>query len=264
MKRITLAAATAALVLLIGIKFLLPQVGARLRENFRLAMEREMGYAEAFLQLRTGEQQEDRAADAAPEATAQPARFLYVSVTAAPTATPTAEPSPSPTAEPTPTPLPAAVTAFLESQAAFSDYELPEKADYSYVELPFDYTVPVSGYNSSGYGYRLHPILNTVRFHYGTDFAASSGERVLAFARGTVRFAGYDDSYGWHVRIDHGDGWETLYAHCSKLYAESGQEVEPGDCIALVGSTGLATGPHLHFELTRDGKYLNPEYYING
>lgn len=260
MKRFATVAATAALVLLIGIKYLMPQVGAELRERFRLAMEREMDYAETFFQLGDGAQeQEGESSAAAPQPTAQQPRYLYVSVTAAPTP----EPSPSPTAEPTPTPLPAAVTAFLESQTAFADYELPEKADYSYVELPFKYTVPVSGYNSSGYGYRLHPILNTVRFHYGTDFAASSGETVLAFAAGTVSFAGYNESYGWHVKIDHGDGWETLYAHCSKLYAEKGQTVSPGDRIALVGSTGLATGPHLHFELTRDGKYLNPEYYIN-
>lgn len=262
MKRFGTVAATAALVLLIGLKFLMPQVGAELREKFRLAMERELDYAEAFFQLSDGPQaQEDAPSAATPEPTAQQPRYLYVSVTAPPTPEPT--PSPSPTAEPTPTPLPAAVTAFLESQEAFSDYALPEKADYSYVELPFEYTVPVSGYNSSGYGYRLHPILNTVRFHYGTDFAAGSGERVLAFTQGTVSFSGYDESYGWHIKIDHGDGWETLYAHCSKLYVVQGQTVNAGDCIALVGSTGLATGPHLHFELTRDGKYLNPEYYIN-
>lgn len=260
MKRVPMVAATAALVLLIGLKFLAPQVGAELRERFRLAMEREMDYAETVFQLNASpKRQEEENSTAAPQQTAQQPRYLYVSVTAAPTP----EPSPSPTAEPTPTPLPAAVTTFLESQAAFADYELPEKADYSYVELPFEYAVPVSGYNSSGYGYRLHPILNTVRFHYGTDFAANSGENVLAFAEGTVSFAGYNESYGWHVKIDHGDGWETLYAHCSKLYAVQGQKVSPGDRIALVGSTGLATGPHLHFELTRDGKYLNPEYYIN-
>ena len=269
MKRFSTVAATAALVLLTGLKFLMPQVGAELRDKFRLAMEREMGYAETFFQLNAGMKQ--GVAVDAPQVTApqQRPRYLYVSVTTAPrpepspSPTPEPTPTPEPSPEPTPEPLPAAVTAFLESQAAFSDYELPEKADYSYVELPFDYAVPVSGYNSSGYGFRLHPILNTVRFHYGTDFAAYAGEPVLAFAEGTVCYAGYDESYGWHIKIDHGDGWVTLYAHCSKLYAVEGQTVSPGDCIALVGSTGLATGPHLHFELTRDGKYLNPEYYIN-
>ena len=166
--------------------------------------------------------------------------------------------------EPAETPLPAAVEAFLETQAAFSEYALPETVDYAYEALPFPYAVPVEGRNSSGFGYRLHPILNTVRFHYGTDFAAFSGERISAFADGTVSFAGYDDSYGYHVRIDHGDGWETHYAHCSAIYVSAGQRVQKGESIALVGASGLATGPHLHFELVHNGMYLNPEYYING
>ncbi len=159
--------------------------------------------------------------------------------------------------------VPAAVTAFLESQAAFADLELPEKVDLDYEPLPWDYAVPVSGHNSSGFGYRLHPILNIVRFHYGTDLAAASGEDVLAFADGTVTFAGWSDSFGNYIRIDHGDGWETLYAHCGTLYVSAEQTVARGERIALVGATGMATGPHLHFELTRDGRYLNPEYYIN-
>ena len=161
------------------------------------------------------------------------------------------------------TELPEAVTVFLESQAAFSDYGLPENVDYGYQALPFDFAVPVSGYNSSGFGYRLHPILNTVRFHYGTDFAANSGDDVLAFADGVVTLAARSDSYGNYITIDHGDGWTSLYAHCSRLYVKSGQRVSAGERIALVGSTGLATGPHLHFELQHDGMYLNPEYYVN-
>lgn len=159
--------------------------------------------------------------------------------------------------------VPAAVTAFLESQEAFADYEIPDNVTYSYSLLPFDYAVPVAGYESSGFGYRVHPILGDVRFHYGTDFAAWTGEAVRAFTSGTVTTAAYSDSFGNYVVIDHGGGWKTLYAHCSSLLVSWGQQVEQGETIALVGDTGLATGPHLHFELTHDGVYLNPEYYIN-
>lgn len=159
--------------------------------------------------------------------------------------------------------LPEAVTAFLESQERFSAYALPSNVTYDYSLLPFDYSVPVAGYESSGFGYRVHPIYGDVRFHYGADLAAYTGEEVLAFTAGTVTTATYSDSYGYYVVIDHGDGWETLYAHCWTLLVSRGDEVEAGETIALVGDTGLATGPHLHFELTHDGVYLNPEYYIN-
>lgn len=160
--------------------------------------------------------------------------------------------------------LPAAVTVFLESQAAFSDYALPAGVDYTYLTLPFTIASPVAGYTSSGFGYRAHPIWNVVRFHYGTDIAANTGEEILAFADGTVGFAGESSGYGNCIVIDHGGEWTTLYAHCSALYAQAGQSVTAGEKIALVGATGEVTGPHLHFELRHDGVYYNPEYYING
>ena len=154
--------------------------------------------------------------------------------------------------------------AFLESQTAFADCPLPETVDYSYVPLPFEFASPLTGRNSSGFGYRLHPILQTVRFHYGTDIAAQTGEQICAFAEGPVSAVGYDESYGWHLTVDHGGGWQTVYAHCSAVCVTEGQRVAMGECIALVGETGLATGPHLHLELTKDGLYRNPEYYLNG
>lgn len=158
---------------------------------------------------------------------------------------------------------PAAVSAFLASQEAYSDYGVPEGVDYDIFELPFEYSIPVAGYGSSGFGYRLHPIQEEVKFHYGTDFAANSGDDIVAFASGTVTFAGYSESFGNYITIDHGDGWQTLYAHCSTLLVSGGETVSKGQRIALVGDTGLSTGPHLHFELTKDGVYVNPEYYIN-
>ena len=158
--------------------------------------------------------------------------------------------------------LPEAVSAFLESQQAFSDYELPENVSYDYTPFPEQFSTPVAGYNSSGFGYRLHPIHGDVRFHYGTDFAAWTGESILCFADGTVSFAGYCDSYGNYITVDHADGWQSLYAHCSTLYVSAGQTVSAGELIALVGDTGLVTGPHLHFELTQNGAYTNPAYYV--
>lgn len=173
---------------------------------------------------------------------------------------PVAEAPPAPEEET----LPAAVTAFLEKQAEFSGYEFPDGVDYGYPTLPFASSQPVAGYTSSGFGYRVHPILDDVRFHYGTDIAANAGVDVLAFADGAVSFAGESSDYGNYIIIDHGDGWTTLYAHCSVLFTEAGRNVTAGERIALVGATGAATGPHLHFELRHDGVYYNPEYYING
>lgn len=159
--------------------------------------------------------------------------------------------------------LPAAVAAFLESQKLYSEYDLPEKVSYDYYEFNSVNTTPVKGMNSSGFGYRTHPIHGDIRFHYGTDFAAWTGENIYAFADGEVSFAGYCDSFGNYLTIEHSDGWKSLYAHCSALCVEEGDEVSAGDKIALVGDTGLVTGPHLHFELSKNGVYVNPEYYVN-
>lgn len=186
-------------------------------------------------------------------APAQPSA-AEISPTPAPTITPTSEPAPQPTVHP-------AVAAFLESQSAYSDCAVPESVSYERPELPFDYASPVSGVKSSGFGYRLHPIKNEVKYHYGTDLAADTGTPITAFADGTIVAQGDSDSFGKYVMIDHPDGYRTLYAHCSELCMSCGN-VKKGSTIALVGSTGAATGPHLHFELERDGIYLNPEFYI--
>ena len=139
---------------------------------------------------------------------------------------------------------------------------MPANVSYAVNELPFAHASPVAGYTSSGFGYRLHPLENKVKFHYGTDFAANSGTAVCAFADGTVLAAGQDDGYGNYVKIRHADGYTTLYGHCSKLLVRAGETVTIGQEIALVGATGKATGPHLHFELMHDGYYYNPEFYL--
>ena len=179
-------------------------------------------------------------------------------ITPAPTPIPTPEPTPTPEPQPTENP---AVAAFLESQSAYSEYAVPANVSYECPALPFEYVSPVSGIKSSGFGYRMHPIENTVKYHYGTDFAANTGTAVSAFADGVIVAVGESESYGKYVIIDHIDGYSTLYAHCSELCMNCGN-VNRGDVIAKVGSSGAATGPHLHFELMHDDSYLNPEFYI--
>lgn len=189
-----------------------------------------------------------------PEPTPVPTAVTAITPAPAPT------PAPTPIAEPQPTENPA-VAAFLESQAAYAEYAVPTNVSYECPVLPFEYVSPVSGIKSSGFGYRLHPIENKVKYHYGTDFAANTGTAVTAFADGVIVAAGDSDSYGKYMIIDHGDGYSTLYAHCSELCMSCG-EVNKGDVIARVGSTGAATGPHLHFELMCNDTYLNPEFYL--
>ena len=256
MKEWKLIAAAGIFVALTCVKLLLPAASAAVRTKTLEALTYDADYIAVLDQIggRLSVRNEEP-----PEETDAP-RTLAIPPRAQPLCYVVEEASTQGETEPI---LPAAVAAFLESQSAFTEYALPENVDYGYTALPFDYAVPVSGYNSSGFGYRLHPILNIVRFHYGTDFAANSGQGVLAFADGTVTFAGYDDSFGWHLKIDHGDGWVSHYCHCSRLFADAGQSVCKGDCIALVGMTGLATGPHLHFELMNEENYVNPEYYVN-
>jgi murein DD-endopeptidase MepM/ murein hydrolase activator NlpD len=159
--------------------------------------------------------------------------------------------------------VPDVVEAFLASQAKFEGYALPTNVSADMPALPFEYASPVSGMLSSGFGYRLHPIDNEIKFHYGTDIAAVVGTDIMSFADGTVANAGENDGYGKYLIISHDGGYVTLYAHCSNITAYIGQSVTKGQVIAEVGETGDVTGPHLHFELMHDYIYMNPEYYIN-
>ncbi len=114
------------------------------------------------------------------------------------------------------------------------------------------------GWISSQYGNRWHKVLGGYRFHAGIDYAANSGTPIRAAEDGTVILAGSNGGYGNCVILDHGGGISTLYGHCSKLACKKGQEVLKGDVIAYVGSTGISTGPHLHFEVRIDGSTDDP------
>lgn len=123
---------------------------------------------------------------------------------------------------------------------------------------------PVNGRLTSGFGNRFHPILKRTRLHTGADFGASTGTPIMAAGDGTVIFAAYGRGYGNYIVIDHGGRISTLYGHCSRLLVSAGQEVHRGQRIGLVGSTGLSTGPHLHFEVRVNGSPVNPLPYIGG
>lgn len=120
---------------------------------------------------------------------------------------------------------------------------------------------PVAGAITSGFGRRMHPILGVPKMHTGIDISAPTGAAIRAGDSGTVIWAAARGGYGLCVVIDHGGGMSTVYGHCSRLAVTPGREVRKGEVIAYVGSTGLSTGPHLHFEVRRNGNPVNPLSY---
>lgn len=123
---------------------------------------------------------------------------------------------------------------------------------------------PAPGNNrvSSPFGYRIHPIFGTRKMHTGVDISTPMGATIVAATDGTVQSAGGMGGYGNAVIIDHGGGIATLYAHNSQLLVKAGQKVSRGQVIAKAGSTGYSTGPHLHFEVRKNGTYINPLPWI--
>ena len=121
---------------------------------------------------------------------------------------------------------------------------------------------PVPGGISSGFGARYHPVLHYTRMHTGADMSAGSGTPIRACRSGTVVIAGSQGGYGNTVVVDHGGGMATLYAHQSRLGVSPGQVVNAGDVIGYVGSTGMSTGPHLHFEVRLSGNPVDPAPYL--
>ena len=116
---------------------------------------------------------------------------------------------------------------------------------------------------ASGYGYRIHPIYKVRKMHWGTDFSAPSGTPIYATGDGRIsKTKRSPRGYGRHLIIDHGFGYQTLYAHMSKIAVSRGQKVKRGDLIGYVGSTGSSTAPHLHYEVIKDGQKINPIHYF--
>lgn len=130
---------------------------------------------------------------------------------------------------------------------------------YNKVSLNLNLIRPISGIITSRFG---ESSSRRTSKHTGLDIGASTGTKIKACADGTVTFSGYKGSYGYMVVINHGNGIETYYAHCSKLYANVGDKISQGDVIAAVGNTGNSTGPHLHLEIRVNGIAYNPQNYL--
>ncbi|MES2546934.1 MAG: M23 family metallopeptidase [Pseudomonadota bacterium] len=120
-----------------------------------------------------------------------------------------------------------------------------------------------AAFNSSSYGWRIDPFNGSKAFHEGLDFTANSGTSIRAAADGIVSTAERTPDYGNIVKIDHGSGLETRYAHASKLLVKPGERVMKGQIVAQVGSTGRSTGPHLHYEIRLNGNALDPRKYLD-
>lgn len=116
---------------------------------------------------------------------------------------------------------------------------------------------------TSPYGWRIHPVYGTRKFHYGVDLAAPRGTPIKASRAGTVAAASYSSGAGYYVNLDHGDGFVSQYYHMTHYIVKAGQKVSAGQTIGYVGSTGASTGNHLHFGITYKGSYVNPAKYIN-
>ncbi|WP_295578749.1 M23 family metallopeptidase [uncultured Oscillibacter sp.] len=264
-------------VLLVAAKLLLPEKMAQMNRQLAGALEQNMDvrtvfsavgrafsgeadlggaaqevYQAVFHPQAAGEALETAAlgelADGAALGTLQPYRK----------AAPESLPESQPESEAAETPQAASLAYVL-----YSDKNLPEGVSMEQAILNFDYCTPVSGVLSSNFGYREHPVEGEERFHYGVDLAANTGTAIGCFADGTVKAVGESSSYGKYCIVDHAGGYSTLYAHCSRVTVSAGTGVTEGQKIAEVGETGMATGPHLHFELHRDGVYLNPIYYVS-
>lgn len=126
---------------------------------------------------------------------------------------------------------------------------------------------PIHNHNlirtASGFGMRMHPVYNVLKLHTGVDFTAKKGTEIFASGDGVVSNVKKSyTGYGQHVIIDHGFGYKTLYAHMSEFKVRKGQKVKRGDVIGLVGNTGTSTGPHLHYEVIRDGRKIDPANFF--
>jgi len=160
-----------------------------------------------------------------------------------------------------------AITQLVSAVSNRDEYMSSVEADvlqHSVLKDMLPNSKPISAaYRSSSYGWRVDPFKGTRAFHEGLDFTARMGTPIRAAADGIVTTSGRTSAYGNLVKLNHGAGLETRYAHASKLLVKKGERVVKGQKIALVGSTGRSTGPHLHYEIRLNGHALDPRKYLN-
>ena len=143
--------------------------------------------------------------------------------------------------------------------------ELAKQSSSVYVGGKFQWPLPAANnIVTCVYGMRVHPITGVYKLHTGVDLRATSGTKIYAANSGTVITSKYNTAYGNYVVIDHGGGIATLYAHMTKRLVKEGEKVKQGQVIGYVGSTGYSTGPHLHFEIIKDGDYVDPVSQFKG
>ena len=147
--------------------------------------------------------------------------------------------------------------------AILPEREAPEHVALGQRVLGFDYAAPLKGEITSPFGWREHPNTGRETFHYGVDIAAEEGAEITCFADGTVGVVGDSVELGKYLTVHHENGILTLYGHCSRITAVSGTKVALGDKLAETGSTGNATGVHLHFEIREGENYIDPIYYLS-
>ena len=145
----------------------------------------------------------------------------------------------------------------------FHEYFFGEKSETKGKDALLDMVMPLEGTFESPFGMRQHPTENVEKFHYGVDISAKEGEKIVCAQKGVAKSVSEDSEYGKYITVDHGEGIVTLYAHCSEIIAKEGDEIQAGQMIAKVGSTGNVTGAHLHFEIRDEENWLNPEEFIN-
>lgn len=126
----------------------------------------------------------------------------------------------------------------------------------------FSFLEPVDGLLVSSFGERFNPRTQLMEFHAGIDIESEGYSSIKSVLDGEVIYAGESPAYGKYIKIDHGDGLVTLYAHCSSIDVEKGRKVQKGDTIGAIGNLGVPVGSHLHFEIIKDGKYINPIYFL--